>query len=106
MGNPPTRPDRPRNRTRLPGLRIKPGSARQARIAAGLSLSELAGDRISRTALHLVETGRTRPTLPTLQLIADRTGQSLDYFLEPGQEELVAASGWADLDFTAIELAL
>jgi tetratricopeptide (TPR) repeat protein len=103
----PKRAERQPSLTRLPGLLVKPGSVRAAREAAGLSLGDLAAGRVSRTALHLVETGRTRPTLPTLQLIAERTGRPLDYFLEPGQEALVRPS--ADLratDFAAIELAI
>jgi tetratricopeptide (TPR) repeat protein len=107
MPTEPDRTDRPQNVTRLPGLNVKPGSVRTARDGAGLSLRELAAGRISQTALHLIETGRTRPTLPTLQLIAERTGKSVDYFLEPGQEALVGRPlASQELDFTEVELAL
>jgi tetratricopeptide (TPR) repeat protein len=50
---------------------------------AGLSLGQVASGEISRTAVFLAETGKTRPTLPTVQLIAARTGKPIDYFLEP-----------------------
>lgn len=49
---------------------------------AGLSLGQVASGQISRTAIFLAETGKTRPTLPTIQLIATRTGKTLEYFLE------------------------
>ena len=69
-------------RRRLPGLSVRPGSLRQARLEAGLSLGQVASGQISRTAIFLAETGKTRPTLPTVQLIATRTGKPVEYFLE------------------------
>ena len=71
-------------RRRLPGLAVRAGSIRQARLEAGLSLGQVASGQISRTAIFLAETGKTRPTLPTVQLIANRTGKPLEYFLEAG----------------------
>ena len=70
-------------RRRLPGLDVRPGSIRRARVEAGLSLAQVASGAVSRTAVYLSETGKTRPTLPTIQLIAARTGKPLEYFLEP-----------------------
>ncbi len=69
-------------RRRLPGLAVRPGSLRQARLEAGLSLGQVASGQISRTAVFLAETRKPRPTLPTVQLIATRTGKPLEYFLE------------------------
>jgi tetratricopeptide (TPR) repeat protein len=69
-------------RRRLPGLEVKPGSIKRARVEAGLSLAQVALGEVSRTAVFLAETGKTRPTLPTIQLIAARTGKPLDYFLD------------------------
>jgi tetratricopeptide (TPR) repeat protein len=69
-------------RRRLPGLAVRPGSIRQARSEAGLSLGQVASGQISRTAIFLAETGKTRPTLPTIQLIANRTGKPIEYFLD------------------------
>ena len=44
---------------------------------------------MSRTAVFLAETGKTRPTLPTVQLIAARTGKPVEYFLEDGESALI-----------------
>jgi len=82
-------------RRRLPGLSVRPGSIRQARQDAGLSLGQVASGQISRTAIFLAETGKTRPTLPTIQLIAARTGKPLDYFLDG---EVMGGSSRPDLD--------
>jgi tetratricopeptide (TPR) repeat protein len=48
---------------------------------AGLSLGQVARDDISRTAIYFVETGKAKPSMETLELIAQRTGQALDFFL-------------------------
>jgi len=82
-------------RRRLPGLSVRPGSIRQARQEAGLSLGQVASGQISRTAIFLAETGKTRPTLPTIQLIANRTGKPIEYFLDGDN---VAASSRPDLE--------
>jgi tetratricopeptide (TPR) repeat protein/DNA-binding XRE family transcriptional regulator len=60
---------------------VKAGSVKQARLEAGLSLGQVASGVVSRTAIYFVETGKSRPSMETLRLIADRTGRSLDYFL-------------------------
>lgn len=73
--------------TRPVGLNLRPGRAAKARKEAGLSLRALAGGQLSANALHLIEQGRSRPTLPTLRLIAERTGKPIEYFLGPGQRE-------------------
>jgi tetratricopeptide (TPR) repeat protein len=46
-------------------------------LAAGLSLAAVAGDDMSRQAVHQYETARARPTLSRLKLIAKRLGVSL-----------------------------
>jgi tetratricopeptide (TPR) repeat protein len=91
---------------------VRPGSIKRARSEAGLSLAQVALGEVSRTAVFLAETGKTRPTLPTIQLIAARTGKPLEYFLEevdsPGApdgvrpdldklRELAAAEKFAEL---------
>src|SRR5713226_4444863 len=68
-------------RGRRHGIEIKPGSVKQARAEAGLSLGQVANGAVSRTAIYFVETGKAKPSLETLKLIAERTGQPLDYFL-------------------------
>ena len=83
-------------RRRLPGLSVRPGAIRRARQEAGLSLAQVAAGKISRTAIFLAETGKTRPTLPTIQLIAVRTGKPVDYFLD--SDGAAMAGGRPDLD--------
>src|SRR4030088_1456065 len=68
-------------RGRRQGVDIKPGTAKRARLEAGLSLAQVAGSDISRTAIYFVETGKAKPSMDTLKLIAARTGRPLDYFL-------------------------
>jgi tetratricopeptide (TPR) repeat protein/DNA-binding XRE family transcriptional regulator len=68
-------------RGRRKGVEIKAGTARQARLEAGLSLGQVAGSEISRTAIYFVETGKAKPSMETLKLIASRTGRPLDFFL-------------------------
>lgn len=78
------------------GLPVDPDRVREARVAAGLSLGDLAGDDVSRTFIHFVEKGRSRPSRRVLELIAQRTGKPLGYFLtherpeprEPSTENL------------------
>ncbi len=80
-------------RGRPKGVAVRPEAVRQARLESGLSLAELAGGQVTRAAIHLVETGKMRPSMRTLQLIAQRTSRPVSYFLaEPqGTEEQRAA---------------
>ena len=56
---------------------------------AGLSLAQVAGDDVSRTFIHFVEQGRSRPSQRVLALIARRTGKPVSFFLDGyPQEEL------------------
>ncbi|HCG00860.1 MAG TPA: hypothetical protein DEV93_10000 [Chloroflexi bacterium] len=54
---------------------------RRARLEAGLTLAQVAGEDISRQAIHLVEMGKSRPSMATLEIIAKRTGRPLSSFL-------------------------
>jgi tetratricopeptide (TPR) repeat protein len=47
---------------------------RQLRVAAGLTQSELAGDRFSKEYVSQIERGKTRPTEGTIEWLADRLG--------------------------------
>src|SRR2546428_443823 len=78
---PVTAPRTSGRRGRRHGIEIKPGSVKQARADAGLSLGQVANGAVSRTAIYFVETGKAKPSLETLKLIAERTGRPLDYFL-------------------------
>lgn len=70
-----------RRRGRRRGIDIRAGSVKEARQRAGLSLGQIARNDISRTAIYFVETGKAKPSQETLELIAQRTGQPLDFFL-------------------------
>lgn len=68
------------------GQRIK-----QARLEAGLSQRQLCGDTITRNMLSLIESGRARPGMDTLQVLAARLGKPVGWLLEetevlPAQE--------------------
>lgn len=58
-----------------------PLRVRRARQDAGLTLAQLADGRVSRTAIHLIEKGRSRPSPETLAHIASRTGKPVSYFV-------------------------
>jgi tetratricopeptide (TPR) repeat protein len=102
--DPVTRPDGPgergpgervktgsgRRRGRRRGLEIRPGSVKQARLEAGLSLGQVARNDISRTAIYFVESGKAKPSRETLELIAERTGRPVDFFLTSGGEAQAA----------------
>ena len=97
--------ERGQKRHRLPGIDIRPGSVRVARLEAGLSLATVAGTQVTRAAIHLIETGRARPSRRTLKLIARRTGKALAYFIEPesGHGASQAAAAPIDTRLTEIE---
>ena len=43
-------------------------------------MAQLAGDDLTRQAIFLIETGKTRPSPQTLDLISRRTGKAVSYF--------------------------
>src|SRR5881296_771498 len=47
---------------------------RQLRVAAGLTQTDLAGDRFSKEYVSQIERGKTRPTQETIEWIAARLG--------------------------------
>ena len=69
---------------------------RQLRVAAGLTQSELAGDRFSKEYVSQIERGKTRPTAGTIDWLADRLGVDAGFL----------ASGVATDERTRIEGAL
>jgi tetratricopeptide (TPR) repeat protein/DNA-binding XRE family transcriptional regulator len=86
-------------RGRRRGIEIKPGTVKQARSDAGLSLAQVAGGEISRTAIYFVETGKAKPSMETLKLIAERTGRPMDYFLSrPSTMEPRSTAGTAEIE--------
>ena len=54
---------------------------KQARAEAGLSLAMVGKGCVTAPAIYLIETGRTRPSLPTLEHIARKTGKTVEFFL-------------------------
>jgi tetratricopeptide (TPR) repeat protein len=60
-------------RTSPEGLRLGE-RVRQLRVAAGLTQTELAGDRFSKEYVSQIERGKTRPTEGTVEWLADRLG--------------------------------
>jgi tetratricopeptide (TPR) repeat protein len=79
-----------RYKGRRKGVAVREGSVRQARLEARLSLAQVAADQLSRTAIHLIENDRVKPSLETLRLIARKTQKPIEFFLlDPdGQPEL------------------
>ena len=67
----------------------QPGSARlgervrQLRVAAGLTQTDLAGDRFSKEYVSQIERGKTRPTRETIEWLAAKLGVDAS-FLESG----------------------
>src|SRR6266498_3388544 len=60
-------------RSPRPGNRLGE-RVRQLRVAAGLTQTDLAGDRFSKEYVSQIERGKTRPTQETIQWIAARLG--------------------------------
>src|SRR5437868_9455315 len=56
---------------------------RQLRVAAGLTQTELAGDRFSKEYISQIERGKTRPTVETTEWLALRLGVDAG-FLQSG----------------------
>ena len=75
-----------KHRGRRKGVPVRPGSVREAREAAGLSLAEVADGELSRTAIHLIEHGKVKPSLETLHHIARKTRKPIGFFLEESAE--------------------
>ena len=63
-----------------------------ARLAAGLSQRELAGEEITRNMLSSLEHDTANPSVATLRYLSKRLGKSVGYFLgEDGPSEAVTA---------------
>lgn len=68
-------------RGRLPGISVDPSRVRAARLAAGLSLADIASGQVSRTQIYFVEHGKSRPSQRVLELIARRTRKPVRFFV-------------------------
>lgn len=58
---------------------------RALRLERGLSQRQLCGDRITRNMLSLIESGKARPAMDTLQYLASRLGVSIGTLLGEAQ---------------------
>ena len=80
-------------------MNLRAGSVKQARQEAGLSLAQVGKGHVTAPAIFLIETGRTRPSLPTLEHIARRTGKPVEFFLaDPGGVSDEAKDGLVELE--------
>jgi tetratricopeptide (TPR) repeat protein/DNA-binding XRE family transcriptional regulator len=83
----------------LPGVNLRMGAVKQARQEAGLSLAQVGKGHVTAPAIFLIETGRTRPSLPTLEHIAQRTNKPVEFFLaDPGGVSDHAQDGMVELE--------
>src|SRR5438034_5573687 len=69
-------------RTAAPGSRLGE-RLRQLRVSAGLTQTDLAGDRFSKEYVSQIERGKTRPTRETIEWLAQQLGVNAD-FLQDG----------------------
>ena len=84
---------------------MDPARVHEARVEAGLSLGQLAGDDVSRTFIHFVEQGKSRPSKAVLSLIARRTGKPVSYFIQqPSNEQQRATDLVAEMTAVATRI--
>jgi transcriptional regulator with XRE-family HTH domain len=62
------------------GIPVNPERLKEARLAAGLTMAQVAGTQVSRTFIHQLEAGLSRPSAPVLEMIAKRTRKPVRYF--------------------------
>lgn len=75
------------------GIAVDPARIREARLEAGLSLAQLARDDVSRTFIHFIETGKSRPSPRILALIARRTRKPISYFTRQAGDNIEPGGG-------------
>ena len=64
-----------------------------------MSLAQVGKGHVTAPAIFLIETGRTRPSLPTLEHIARRTGKPVEFFLaDPSGVSDEAHDGLVELE--------
>lgn len=76
---------------------------RQARVAAGLSQTALAGDKLSPSYVSLIESGRREPTDGALAVLAEGLGTTVEY-LKFGDEGPLEAQTRLALDYVQLDL--
>ena len=60
---------------------------KELRLARGLTQAELAGDRITRNMLSMIENGTASPSLETLVYLGKRLGTPAGYFIPASRDE-------------------
>ncbi len=60
---------------------------RAARVSAGLTQRQLAGEKITRNMLSLIENGSAVPSVETLRFLAERLNKPVSFFLEESKED-------------------
>jgi len=75
---------------------------RSARRERGLSQAQLAGEELTKGFISQVESGLVRPSLRSLQVMANRLGKSLDYFLG---DQLISAAKRATFHLLSAQAA-
>ena len=60
---------------------------RHLRIQLGITQKDLAGDKITRNMLSLIESGAASPSVSTLLYIAERLGTPAGYFFTSSEED-------------------
>lgn len=76
---------------------------RQARVAAQISQTALAGDKLSPSYVSLIESGRREPTDGALAVLAERLGLTVEY-LKFGDEGPAEAQARLALDYAQLDL--
>lgn len=79
-------------RRRLPGVEVEPKEIRRARLEAGLTMAQIAGSDLTRQAIYLIEAGKARPSMRTLEILSSRTGRPVEAFLRPPREDPASAA--------------
>ena len=86
------------------GLPVDPARVAKARREAGLTLSALADGQVSRTFIHQIEHGLSRPSIDVLKLIARKTGKPTQYFLRSGRSDAITVAELVTELSTALKL--
>jgi transcriptional regulator with XRE-family HTH domain len=86
------------------GVKVLPERVRAARLEAGLSMARLADTDMTRAMVQMIESGRARPSVQKLRIIARRTRKPVSYFLPQGV--VVDEKSAADWLTTLEQLAL
>ncbi len=61
---------------------------KEQRLKKGLTQRELAGEKITRNMLSLIESGNASPSIPTLVYISERLGIPIAYFFSATDEDV------------------